>query len=46
MATATKTSLENKRLGDGDYFVTSASSSNPLLLTEHAANVLVEAPLK
>ena len=38
----TKTTLENKHLGDGDYFVIIASSSHPLLLTEHAANGLVE----
>ena len=44
--TATKTSLENRRLGNGDYFVIIASSSHPLLLTKHAANGLVEAPLK
>ena len=30
----------------GDYYVIIASSSHPLLLTEHAANGLVEAPLK
>ena len=46
MATATKTSLENKHLGNGDYFVIIAYSSHPLLLTEHAANGLVEPPLK
>ena len=45
-ATATKTSLENKHLGNGDYFVIIASSSRPLLLTGHAANGLVEARLK
>ena len=45
-ATATATSLENKHLGNGDYFVIIASSSHPLLLTKHAANGLVEAPLK
>ena len=28
----------NKELGNGDYFVIIASSSDPLLLTEHAAN--------
>ena len=43
---ATKTSLENKHLGNGDYFVIIASSSHLLFLTEHAANGLVEAPLK
>ena len=36
--TAKKTSLENKHLGNGDYFVIIASSSHPLLLTEHDAN--------
>ena len=46
MATATKASLENKHLGNGDYIVIIASSSHPLLLREHAANGLVEAPLK
>ena len=46
MATATKMSLENKHFGNGDYFVIIASSSHPLLLTEHAANELVEEPLK
>ena len=45
-ATATKTSVENEHLRNGDYFVNIASSSHPLLLTEHAANALVEAPLK
>ena len=45
--TATKTSLENKHLGNGDYFVIiAASSPHPSLLTEHIANGLVEAPLK
>ena len=39
-ATATKTSLENKHSGNGDYFVIIASSSHPLLLIEHAANGL------
>jgi len=43
--TTTKTSLENKHLGNEDYFVIIASSSHRLLLTEHAANGLVEAPL-
>ena len=37
---ASKTSLENKNLGNGDYFVIIASSSHPLLLTEHATNGL------
>ena len=41
-ATATKMSLENKHLGN----VIIASSSHPLLLTEHAANGLVKASLK
>ena len=45
-ATATKTSLENKHLRNGDYFVIIVSSSHHLLLTEHAANGLVEATLK
>ena len=45
-ATARKTSLENTHLGNGDYFVIIASSSRPFLLTEHAANGLVGAPLK
>ena len=39
-------SLENKHLGNGDYFVIITSSFNPLLLTEHAANGLVEVPLQ
>ena len=42
----TKTSLENEHLGNGDYFVIIASSSHPLLLTQHPTNGLVEAPLK
>ena len=46
MAMATKMSRENKHLGNDDYFVTNASSSHPLLLTENAPNGLVEAPLK
>ena len=41
-----QTSFENKRLGNGDNFVVISSSLHPLLLTEHAANWLVEAPLK
>ena len=45
-ATATKRSLEKKHLGNGDYFVIIASSSHPLLLTEHTANGLLEAPFK
>ena len=36
---------QNKHLGNGDYFVIIASCSHPLLLTEHAAILLVEAPL-
>ena len=43
---AAKTSLENKHLKNGDYFVIIASSSHPLYLTEHAGNGLLEAPLK
>ena len=42
----TKTSLENKHLGNGDYFVIIASSSYPILLIEHAASGLVEAPVE
>ena len=45
-ATQTKASLENKHLRNGDYFVIIASSSHSLLLTEHATNGLIEAPLK
>ena len=45
-ATAAKTSLENKHLGNGDYFQIIASSSHPILLKEHAAKGQVEAPLK
>ena len=45
-ATETKTSLKNNNLGNSDHFVMIASSSHPLLLTKHAANGLVEAPLK
>ena len=41
-----KRRLKIKNLGNGDYFVIISSSSHPLLLTEHAANELVEAPLK
>ena len=44
--TATKTLLGNKHLGNGDYFIIIASSSHPLLLTEHADNGMVEAPLE
>ena len=39
-------SLENKHLGNGDYFMIITSSSHPLLLTENDANGPVEAPLK
>ena len=42
MATATKTSLENKHIGNSDCFVIIAFSSHLLLLREHAANGLVE----
>ena len=42
MATTTKTSLENKHFGNSDFFGVTASSSHLLLLTEHAANGLVE----
>ena len=45
-ATAAKTSLQNKHLGNGYYFQIIASSSHPILLIEHAANGQVEAPLK
>ena len=45
-ATATKTSLENKHLENGDYFVSIAFSYHPLLLTENAGNGLLEASLK
>jgi len=40
---AGKASLENKHLGNGDYFVIImiAFSSHPLLLTERAARGLV-----
>ena len=41
-----KTSFENAHLENGDNIVIIASSPHPLLLTEHAANGLVEAPLK
>ena len=43
---ATETSLENKPLGNGNYFVIAASLSHLLLLKEHAAKGVVEAPLK
>ena len=46
MATATKTSLENKNLGSDEYFMIIASSWNPLLLTEHTENGLLEPPLR
>ena len=45
-ATAAKTSLENKHLGNAKYFQIISSSSHPILLIEHAANGQVEAPLK
>ena len=41
-----KKSLENKHLRNGDYFMIITSSSHPLLLAEHTANGLVEAPFK
>ena len=41
----TKMSLENKHFENGDYFVIIASSSPALLLTEHAANGMVEVVL-
>ena len=43
---ATKTSLDNKHSGNGDYFGIIDPSLHPLLLKEHATNGLVEAPLK
>ena len=43
--TATKTSVENKYLENGDCIVIIASSLHPLLLTEQAGNRLVKAPL-
>ena len=46
MATATKMSIRNEHSGNCNYFVVIASSSHPLLLTEHAGNGLVEAPVK
>ena len=46
MAKVTKTPLENKHYGNDDYFVIITSSSHPLLLTEHAANGLLEVSLK
>ena len=45
-ATAAKTLLQNKHLGNGYYFQIIASSSHPILLVEHVANEQVEAPLK
>ena len=45
-ATAAKTSLENKHLGNGYYFQIISSSSHPIFLIEHAAHGQVEAPLK
>jgi len=39
-------SLEIKYLGKGDCFVIIACSSHSLLLTEYAANGLLEAALK
>lgn len=42
----TKASLENKHLENGDYCVIIASSSQPLLLTEHPINGLAEVPLE
>ena len=41
-----KRNLKNEHFGNGDYFVIIASSLHPLLLTEYAANGLIEAPLK
>ena len=46
MATARKTSLENKHLQNGDYVVIIASRLRPLLLIEHAANAQLEALLR
>ena len=47
MTMTIKTPFENiVHLGSGDYFVVIASFSHPLLLTELAANGLVEVPLK
>ena len=49
-ATATKTSLENKHLRNGNFcdycFFLASSSSHPLLLTGLAGNGLVQPPLK
>lgn len=44
-ATSAKTSLENKHLGNDDCVVFIASSSHPLLLSEHVASGPVEASL-
>ena len=41
-----KQNVDNKHLGNVDYFVIIISSSHSLLSTEHATNGLVEAPLK
>ena len=47
MAMTIKTPFENiVHLGSGDYFAVIASFWHPLLLTELAANGLVEASLK
>ena len=46
MALVMKRLLENKHLENGDYFVIIASCPHPLLLTEHAANWLVETALE
>ena len=43
---ATKKTLENKHLRNGDHVVIMASSLHPLLVTEGAGNGLVEVPLK
>ena len=43
---AAKMSLQNKHLGNDDYFVIISSSSHQSILTELAANGPVEAPLK
>ena len=41
-----RTSLQNKHLGNGDNLGIIASSSHPILLTEHAASRPVQALLK
>ena len=46
VAMATKTLLGNEHMGNVDYSKIIASSSHPLLVTEHAVNGLVEAPFK